>query len=118
MPLDNLHLLDDVSRSVEKAHMHGLSTSMSNIKPISVEVPSFDGIEGTLFDVVTGPLFDGIVDDLQQIDCHPRISTDGQHQKENRASLLSAGVMDRGVCNENGFISYTCALCTNTVSAL
>ena len=120
MPLENLNHLDEVP--VDKTHMHSLSRSMSNIR--SVEAPSFDGSEDTSFDVVNSSSFDvavkdpsfDMVKDLQQIDCHPHASTSEQNQREKRAPSLSAGKLDRGLCDVNQLIPY--AFHTSTVSVV
>lgn len=104
MRLENLNHLDNVSGFVDKAHIHSLSRSMRNIK--SLEVPSFDGLEETSFDVET--TFDSVksldeVEDLHQIHTLARVTMSKQDQ-----GVLSDGKMDWSLCDANRLVHSVC----------
>ena len=114
MPLENLHLLDNVSGSVGKARIHRLSRSMRNIR--SVEAPLFDGLEETSFDLVKGPSFDDGLADLHQINTPACVTMSEQEQGEKRAPLLPNEKRDWSLGDANQLISY--AFQTNSVGVV
>ena len=99
MRLENLNLLDNVSGSVDKAHIHSLSRSMRNIK--SLEVPSFDGLEETSFDSVKSL---DEVEDLHQIHTPAHVTMSEQDQE-----VLSDGKMAAwSLCDANRLVQSVC----------
>ena len=123
VPVENLLLLDEVSKTVGKCRY--LSRSMSNLR--SGEDSSFEGVE----DPAKGALMDGrngnqavvgvnvtVPEGVEKghINSQTHLSTPDHSLREKRASSLSAGKKDRGLYEMNQLIPFACH--TTTVSVV